>query len=160
MGGPRQFCTFSVAGLFFGVPVDQVQEVVRHRESTPVPLAPSVVTGLMNLRGEIVSVIDLRRRLGFTDPQTDTPRVNVVLRYDGGLTSLLVDEIGTVLEVDQEAFEALPETAGPAARELIDGVYKLPGALLHVLDVERVLKVAAGDEMASLQAPALPRPVP
>jgi purine-binding chemotaxis protein CheW len=111
----RQFCTFLLGGHYFGVDVLRVQEVIRHQEMTRVPLAPPVVRGLINLRGQIVTALDLRRRLDLPDRPDDQPPVNVVVQTDDGTVSLLVDEIGDVLLVPEEAFEPPPETLrGPA----------------------------------------------
>src|SRR5262245_62831776 len=99
MAGERQYCTFLVAGHYFGLDVMKVQEVIRHQQMTRVPLADSVVRGLINLRGQIVTAIDLRRRLEYPDRPTDQLPVNVIVRTDEGAVSLLVDEIGDVLDV-------------------------------------------------------------
>jgi len=143
--GTAQFSTFSLGGLLLGVEVLQVQEVIRTQPMTPVPLAPAEVRGLINLRGQIVTAVDLRRRLGLPDRIDDQPPMNVVVRSTDGVVSLLVDEIGDVVDVAGTAFEAAPETLTGAARELVTGVYKLPGRLLLALDVERTVQVAAGD---------------
>lgn len=141
MAQKKQFSTFFVDRLFFGVEVEKVQEVIRYQEMTRVPLAPPVVQGLINLRGQIVTAMDLRRRLGLNErAATDLP-MNVVVRHDDGAVSLLVDEIGDVLEVDEETFEQPPDTLEDKARELIRGVYKLEGRLLHVLDAEKALNL-------------------
>jgi purine-binding chemotaxis protein CheW len=141
----QQFCTFHLGGHYLGVEVVRVQEVVRHQEMTRVPLAPPAVRGLINLRGQIVTAIDLRRRLDLPDrPDTDRP-VNVVVQTDDGAVSLLVDEIGDVLHVPGAAFEGPPDTLRGPARELIRGAYKLDGRLLLVLDTDRLLDVKAAD---------------
>ena len=121
----------------FGTPVPKVQEVIQHQEMTRVPLAPDVVSGLINLRGQIVSAIDLRRRLGFADRADGVLPVNVVIRTEDGPVSFLVDEIGDVIEVEEENFEQAPETLQGHGGELVRGVYKLPNRLLVVLDTER-----------------------
>jgi purine-binding chemotaxis protein CheW len=140
----RQFATFFVDGLFFGIEVLEVQEVLRYQEMTPVPLAPEVVEGLINLRGQIVTAVDMRRRLGLQPrPEGQTP-MNTVVRTAGGAVSLLVDEIGDVVEVDGGRFEQTPDNVEPAARELLKGVYKLKERLLLVLDTEKTVYVAAG----------------
>lgn len=133
----RQYCTFILDGLSFGVEVLKVQEVVRYQEMTKIPLAPSVVRGLLNLRGQIVTAIDLRRRLGLSDRPADRLPMNVVVRIEDGLISLLVDEIGDVQDVPEAAFERPPETLDAVARTFIQGAYKLEGRLLLVLDTER-----------------------
>jgi purine-binding chemotaxis protein CheW len=139
----HQFCTFVLDGYFFGVAVRQVQEVIRYLEMTRVPLASPVVRGLINLRGQIVTAIDLRRRLDLRDRPADRLPMNVVIRTEEGPISLLVDEIGDVLEVDQEAFERPPETLGGVARELIRGAYKLKDRLLLILDTEKAVQLPA-----------------
>jgi purine-binding chemotaxis protein CheW len=139
--GDGQFCTFFVDGLFFGVEVMKVQEVIKCQGLTRVPLAPAVVSGLINLRGQIVTAIDLRRRLELNDRPADQLPINVVVRTDDGAVSLLVDEIGDVLEVDEETWERPPETLRGVARELIPGAYKLKDRLLLILDTEKALQV-------------------
>lgn len=141
MTEPQQLCTFYLDGLFFGIDVQMVQEVIRRQEATRVPLAPRSVTGLINLRGQIVTAIDLRRRLGMADRPADQPPMNVVVRGHEGAVSLLVDEIGDVQEVDPEAFEEPPETLRGAVRSMMRGVYKLPDRLLLVLDTERAVSL-------------------
>jgi len=136
-----QFCTFSLDGYFFGVPVQQVQEVIRYQEMTRVPMVTQFIRGLINLRGQIVTAIDLRRRLGMTDRPEDQLPMNVVVRTADGLVSLLVDEIGDVVEVEENTFELPPETLRGMAREMISGVYKVPERLLLVLDTERAVNV-------------------
>lgn len=139
----QQFSTFAVADHFFGIEVVNVQEVIRHQEMTPVPLAPPEISGLINLRGQIVTAIDLRRRLALPDRPADRLPMNVVVRTEDASVSLLVDEIGDVLEVEDDSFERPPETLEGIARSLIRGAYKLEGRLLLVLDTERVMALAA-----------------
>ena len=138
-----QFSTFFVADLFFGVDVLCVQEVLRFQQMTHVPKAPEVIEGLINLRGQIVTAIDLRRRLGLPPRAGNQMPTNVVIRTDDGAVSLLVDEIGDVLDVDAATYERPPENLDPAAREIISGVYKLKDRLLLVLDTERTVDLAA-----------------
>lgn len=137
----RQFCTFFLNGLFFGVEVEKVQEVIRYQEMTKVPLAPPVVGGLINLRGQIVIALDLRRRIDLPDRGPDQLPMNVVVRTDESAVSLLVDEIGDVIEVDEGAFERPPETLQGASRDLIRGAYKLKDRLLIVLDANRIVRI-------------------
>ncbi|MFQ5506953.1 MAG: chemotaxis protein CheW [Planctomycetota bacterium] len=141
MSEQRQFCTFFLDDLFFGVNVLHVQEVIRYQDMTPVPLAPQVVGGLINLRGQIVTAIDLRRQLGLAERAPDQLPMNVVASNEEGVVSLLVDEIGDVLEVDQDDFEKPPETLAESVRGVISGVYKLQDRLLLVLDTNRVVHV-------------------
>ncbi len=130
----QQFCTFYVDDLYFGVDVLQVQEVIRSLEVTRVPLAPPAVHGLINLRGQIVTAIDLRTRLGLAPRPDGVEPMNVVVRTEDGAISLWVDEIGDVIQTDDDSFERTPETMPPAAKDLIRGVYKLSDRLLLVLD--------------------------
>jgi purine-binding chemotaxis protein CheW len=123
----------------FGTAVPKVQEVIQRQQMTPVPLAPEVLTGVINLRGQIVSAIDLRRRLELPERGASQPPMNVVVRTHDGAVSLLVDEIGDVIEVEQDALESPPETLQGIAREVIQGVYKLKDHLLLVLDIDRAV---------------------
>ena len=137
-----QFCTFQVGGLLFGIELRHVQEVVRFVEMTPVPLAPAVVSGLINLRGQIVTAIDLRRRLQIASEKANRQPMNVVVNAAGGPISLLVDEIGDVVEVRGETFEEPPETLRGPLRGVISGVHKLDERLMHVLDTKSACDVA------------------
>lgn len=139
----RQLCTFFLDDLCFGVDVQQVQEVIRCQQMTPVPLAPPVISGLINLRGQIVTAVDLRRRLALPDRSSGRQPINVVVRTDEGVVSLLVDEIGDVQHVREEDFERPPETLRGEARNLIRGAYKLDGRLLLLLDTKQAASLAA-----------------
>lgn len=108
MSDEKQFCTFYLENRFFGVEVEKVQEVFRYQEMTQVPLAPSVVRGLINLRGQIITAIDLRQRLGMKNLSNDQKPMNIVVKADGEVVSLLVDRIGDVLEVKDEVLEPPP----------------------------------------------------
>jgi purine-binding chemotaxis protein CheW len=143
----REYATFFVGGLFLGIDVLQVQEVLRYQEMTCVPLAPPVIEGLINLRGQIVTAVDMRRRLKLP-PRADgrTPMNAVVRTKDEAAVSLLVDEIGDVVEVDSETFEATPDNVDPAARDLLQGVYKLKDRLLLVLDTEKTIDIGVADD--------------
>jgi purine-binding chemotaxis protein CheW len=134
--GTRQFSTFLLNDLYLGVEVLKVQELIRCQPMTRVPLASDVVRGLINLRGQIVTAIDLRRQFGMPDRQPDRDPMNVVVRTDEGAVSLLVDEIGDVIEVNEQQFERAPDTVRGRARELVTGVFKLDRRLLLVLDVQ------------------------
>ncbi|MGD1093042.1 MAG: chemotaxis protein CheW [Bryobacteraceae bacterium] len=139
--GLRRFATFSVANMFCGIDVGQVQEVLKHQDMTPVPLAPGVIQGLINLRGQIVTAIDLRRRFRLPEGTGGREAMNMVLRCDGGAVSLLVDSIGDVLEVDGAEHEPPPSTMDPFHRELVEAVFKLDGKLLLALDTAKVLNI-------------------
>jgi len=136
-----QYATFVVEDLFFGIDVLRVQEVLRYQEMTRIPLAPTVAEGLINLRGQIVTALDMRRRLGLKPRSAERLPMNLVVRAEEGPVSLLVDEIGDVLQLEAADFEAAPDNLTPAARELVQGVYKLKDRLLLVLDPDRALEV-------------------
>ena len=125
----------------FGVELRGVQEVIRSLEMTKVPLAPAVVSGLINLRGQIVTVVNLRRRLELDAATPDALAMNVVVRSVDGPVSLLVDEIGDVVEVEETTFEPPPETLAGSVRSVILGVHKLNDRLLHVLDIEKACRM-------------------
>jgi len=141
MGQTSQFCTFYLDKLLFGVELKGVQEVIRSLEMTRVPLAPSVVSGLINLRGQIVTTVDLRRQLELEPRPADMQAMNVVVRSDDGAVSLLVDEIGDVVEVEETTFEPAPETLRGPVRTVILGVHKLNDRLMHVLDIEKACRM-------------------
>jgi purine-binding chemotaxis protein CheW len=146
MKGAQLFCTFFLKKHFFGVPVQQVQEVIRYQEMTRVPLVPDIVRGLINLRGQIVTAIDLRRCLDMPERAPGELPMNVVVRTAEGAVSLLVDEIGDVIEVKPETFEPPPETLQGPARSMVRGVYKLNGRLLLALDMEQAVAGRAASE--------------
>jgi len=141
-GANAQYATFFLDGLYFGIEVLNVQEVIRHQEMTPVPLAPPVVRGLINLRGQIVTALDLRTRLGLAPRPADELPMNVVVRSSDGVVSLLVDEIDDVVEVKAEQFEPAPDTVRAKLDGLVTGVYKLPNRLLLILEVERTVDIS------------------
>jgi purine-binding chemotaxis protein CheW len=143
MSDSHQFCTFFLGDLTFGIEVQAIQEVIRYQEMTPVPLAPATVRGLINLRGQIVAAIDLRTRLDMPVRATGDLPMNVVVRTADGAVSLLVDEIGDVVEVDPGLYEPPPETLSGTARQLVTGVYKLHDRLLLVLDMSAATAVSA-----------------
>jgi purine-binding chemotaxis protein CheW len=143
MSQAQQYCTFYLDGLFFGVEVMKVQEVLFYQRMTGVPLAPAVVRGLINLRGQIVTAIDMRRRLQLRERPDGEQPMNVVIKDEDGALSLLVDEIGDVLEVEEESFEPPPENLTGTTRALIRGAYKLEDRLLLVLDTDKTINMAA-----------------
>ena len=135
----RQFATFTLDGARYGVPVLRVQEALRAHTRTPVPLAPTGIAGLVNLRGQVVTAIELRERLGRPPRPEGTDAVVIVVRLHGEAVSLLVDSIADVVDVDVNDFEAPPDTLEGPARTLIRGAYKLQGQLLLALDVHQAV---------------------
>ena len=139
-------CTFHVDDLLVGVDARRVQEVVRCQDLTPVPLAPRAVHGLMNLRGDIVTAIDLRTRLNLPPRGPGAAAMGVVLAPEYGLVSLIVDAAGDVLELDEERCEPPPGTLQGSSRALVLGAYKLRDRLLVLLDVDRTINLGAEPE--------------
>ncbi len=142
MSGGR-FCTFHVGGLLLGVEVQMVQEVLGEEPMTRVPLADPWVSGLLNLRGQIVTAIDARRRLGLP-PRTPGDRTaNIVLRTPDGSVSLVVDREGDVVDLAMNEIEPLPENVSPAIRAVVTGTCRVEESLLLMLDVERTLTIGS-----------------
>jgi len=134
-----QFCTFYLGELLFGVEVRHVREVLREQRVTRVPLAHPMVSGLINLRGQIITAIDLRKRLNLDSSIPQPRRVNIIVKVDQSTVSFLVDAVAEVEELQNYSFEPLPETLKGIARLLVKGVYKLPKQLLLILNPEKIL---------------------
>jgi purine-binding chemotaxis protein CheW len=134
-----QFATFWLDGDLYGIEVAHVQEVLRSQGLTRVPRAPAAVAGLINLRGQVVTAIELRERLGRPPREEGTDAVVIVVRLRGEPVSLLVDAIADVVGVDPADFEVPPDTLDGSARELIRGAFKLDGQLLLALDVQEAV---------------------
>lgn len=134
------FATFNIDELYFGIDVNCVQEVSRYQDVTEIPLASKEIWGLISLRGQIVTSIDLRYKLGLEAFNREQRPMNIIIRDQDELTNILVDEIGDVLEVKSSIFEAAPQSLTEKQRELIKGVYKLEDRLLLVLDIEKVIQ--------------------
>lgn len=134
----NQLCTFRLGPLYLGINVVEVREVLHQADVTSVPHANGVVEGLINLRGQIATCIDLRRRLRLGPRDPETVPIHVVTMSDGEPVTLLVDAVGDVIDVDPETYETPPSTMDADTRELIQGAYKLDTELLLVLDLEKV----------------------
>ena len=141
-----QFCTFYLDRLLFGVESQRIQEVVPYRTLRPVPLAPRAVSGLMNLRGQVVVALELRRQLDLTERAAHMTPICLVIRASEGPVCLLADEVGNVVEVAGDTFEPSPETLSPHLRSVILGVHKLEHQLMHVLDTDQACEVQALSE--------------
>ena len=161
MAEQQQFSSFFIGDVCFGVEVAKVQEVMTGPEITPVPLSSPVVRGLINLRGQIVTAIDLRRCLQLAELPAEhvQPMVNLIVYTDDGCVSLLVDQVGDVLSVDEHEFEYPPATLPERSRGLILGAYKLDGKLMLVLDTDKVVDVTRGylDEDGHVPVPVAGR---
>jgi purine-binding chemotaxis protein CheW len=134
-----QVCTFRLGSLYFGINVLDVQEVLYQAEVCRVPHAEPSVSGLINLRGQIATTIDMRTRLGIEPRPEGTEPIHVVVRSAGESVNLLVDKIGDVLRVDPDLYEPPPETMAGDTKELVLGAYKLADELLLILDVEKAV---------------------
>lgn len=144
MSKERLFCTFFVDKFFIGIEVQKIQEIIPYHEMTRVPLASQEIRGLINLRGQIVTAIDLRRRMNLQELPPDERPMNVVIKCENDeVVSLLVDKIGDVITVMTDNFETPPETLQGLMRTLISGVYKLEDRLLLVLDTDKTIDIAA-----------------
>lgn len=139
----NQLCTFRLGPLYLGINVTEVREVLLQADVTSVPHADDVIEGLINLRGQIATCIDLRRRLGLEARDPDMVPIHVVTMNDGEPVTLLVDAVGDVVDVDPDTYEIPPTTMDPETRELILGAYKLESELLLVLDLTKVTYVEA-----------------
>lgn len=139
--GASRLATFHVAELEFGVDVRRVQEVLRYQAMTRIPLAPKVLRGLINLRGQIVTAIDVRERLALPPSESAEHPMNMIVRTEEGAVSLLVDSIGDVIDVDSHTFEPVPDTLPSSLQPILDGVHKLDGRLLLVVNAERTLQM-------------------
>jgi purine-binding chemotaxis protein CheW len=135
----KKFCTFRLENYLFGLDVLQVQEIMRNLEFTKIPLAPPVIEGLINLRGQILTAIDMRVRLDLPPRDTARSPIHVVVCCDDGAVSLLVDVIGDMMDLPDADCEPPPDTIPGRARDLICGVYKLEKQLLLVLDVKKTV---------------------
>lgn len=141
-GANTDFVTATVNNQLFGMPVLTVQDVLGPQQITRIPLAPPEVAGSLNLRGRIVTAIDLRKRLRLPPKEDDEPGMSIVVDHGGELYSLLVDSVGEVMSVAKNAYERNPATLDPHWREFSSGIYRLQGTLLVVLDVSRMLDFA------------------
>ena len=147
MSEQSQYCTFWVDGLFFGVAVSSVQEVLRYQSLTAVPSAPEAIRGLINLRGQIVTAVDLRCRLGLPPRADGELPMNVIVRSRGEVVSLLVDDIGDVITPSGGLeTEPAPANVPSVVQDVLTGVLALPDALLLVLDADRAADVTAVPE--------------
>ena len=141
-----QLSTFYVADRLYGMEVMKVQEITKPLPMTKVPLAPNHVHGLINLRGQIATAIGLRELFGIDVGET-SEKMNVICRVDGLLLALLVDKIGEVIEVGDDEYESPPNTIPGNIRRFMDGVYKVPGSLLSVIDIEKISNVILKKEV-------------
>ncbi|MCU0302754.1 MAG: chemotaxis protein CheW [Thermoanaerobaculales bacterium] len=146
MNQRRQYCSLRVGDLLLGIDVSRIQEVLRDTSITPVPLAHPAIRGLINLRGQIVTAIDLRRRLGLAPSAAGSRFSTMVLGETGEALALVVDSVGDVVHVDSASFESPPDTLKGEARRMIDGAHKLERELLLILNLDVVTDLGRGSE--------------
>lgn len=140
----QRFCTFWVGSLYLGIEVEKIQEVLRVEQLTPVPLAPPEVCGLINLRGQIVTAIDLRQEFQAGSEHRPLNRsMHLILSEETGAISFVVDKVGDVVEVSADTFEDPPETLKGESRRLIRGAYKLAHSLMLVLNTDNAADLSA-----------------
>jgi purine-binding chemotaxis protein CheW len=139
----QQYVTMRLGGQLFGLPVLSVQDVLKEQHITPIPLAASEIAGALNLRGRIVTVVDMRRRLGIDTTGAQKKAMQVVVEHGGELYSLLVDEVGDVMLLSRSDYESNPSNLSPQWLRLARGVFRLEGEIMVLLDVDSVLSIGA-----------------
>ncbi len=140
-GQSKDFLTVIIAGQRFGIPILQVQDVLGDQSVTNIPLAPPEVAGSLNLRGRVVTAINVRCRLGMEayEKQPDDKETSVVVEHDNELYSLIIDRVGDVLTMKEKDFESNPATLDPLWREISLGIFRLDNELLVILDIPKLL---------------------
>lgn len=161
-----EFLTMTIGAQMFGIPVLQVQDVLREQSVTRIPLAPAEISGALNLRGRIVTAINMRQRLGMdvgvnatistvkdqNNAQSHIRNMSIVVEQNNELYSLVIDRVGDVITLDQERFEAVPATLDPLWREISSAVVRLEEQLLIILDVSRLLAMRENERPSSAAA--------
>ena len=145
---PKEYVTAMIGGQLFGLPIQSVQDVFKPERLTRVPLAPPEIAGVLNLRGRIVTLIDMRHRLGLDSLKEHGPAMAIGVESRGESYGLLIDNVGEVLKLDDDAREPNPINLDPRLARVSTGIHRLEGQLLMVVDVERVLDIG-GNAMAA-----------
>ncbi|TNE66669.1 MAG: chemotaxis protein CheW [Alphaproteobacteria bacterium] len=146
--GSQDYVTVRLAGQTLGIPVLAVHDVLNAQKITRIPRAPEWVSGVLNLRGRIVTAIDLRRRLGLPPREAGKTSMSVVVEHNEEPYSLQIDSVGEVLSLDNQLFEKNPVTLDPRWREVSRGIYRLEKELLPILDVDKLLAFESKDKAA------------
>ncbi len=141
-GRIKEYVTATIGGQLFGLPIQRVQDVFMPERLTRVPLAPPEIAGVLNLRGRIVTLIDMRDRLGLQPRTGDAPTMAIGVELAGESYGLLIDAIGEVLKLDDAGREANPINLDPRLARISAGIHRLEGQLLMLVDVDRVLDIA------------------
>ncbi len=141
IGKTKEYVTLTIAGQWFGIPVLTVQDVLGPRSVARIPLSDPMIAGSINLRGRIVTVIDMRKRLLLPPREADKPGMNIVVEHEGNLYSLLIDAVGEVMDVPEDKYEKSPATVDPVWRDFSEGVYRLKDRILIVLNVPGLIEI-------------------
>lgn len=141
-GRIKEYVTATIGGQLFGLPIQRVQDVFTPERVTRVPLAPPEIAGVLNLRGRIVTLIDMRDRLGLGQRDSDTPPMAIGVESAGESYGLLIDAVGEVLKLDDAGREPNPINLDPRLARVSAGIHRLDGQLLMLVDVDRVLDIA------------------
>jgi purine-binding chemotaxis protein CheW len=147
-GNVTEYVTTMIGGQLFGLPIARVQDVFMPERLTRVPLAAAEVAGVLNLRGRIVTAIDMRTRLGLEKREDDRPSMAVGVDLRGESYGLLIDSIGEVLKLSDDGCEENPVNLDPRMAKISSGVHRLDGHLMVVLDVDKILEMS-GDAQAA-----------
>jgi len=134
------YVTFHIGDQLFGIPVLKVQDILKPEKIASIPLSPPEIRGSINLRGRIVTVIDVRVRLGL-EPGDATESMGVTVEHHHDLYTLLVDRIGDVMSLPVDSFDRVPDTLDPKWRQFSDGIARLEKQLMVVLDVDQLLDI-------------------
>jgi len=145
----QEYVTVTIGGQMFGIPVLQVHDVLGKIQLTQIPLAPPEVAGALNLRGRIVTCIDVRKRLGLESVNEAEDQMSVVVEHHGEPYSLLIDSVGEVLSLKSENMEANPATLDSRWREVSSGIYRTENKLLVILQIDRLLDFAGSSVKAA-----------
>ncbi|MDT8403904.1 chemotaxis protein CheW [Sulfuriflexus sp.] len=145
-----QWVTFRLEDELYGINVMQVQEVLRHTEIAPVPGAPDYVLGIINLRGNVVTVIETRRRFALMEREVDDNTRVVIIEVDGQVVGLLVDSVAEVVYLRESEIEKAPEVGNDESSKYIQGVVTREKELLILIDVNKLLSTEEWQEMAEI----------
>lgn len=145
----QEYVTVTIAGQMFGIPVLQVHDVLGSVKLTKIPLAPVEVAGALNLRGRIVTCIDVRKRLGLPPSENSKTLMSVVVEHHGEPYSLLIDSVGEVLSLKTENLEMNPGTLDARWRDVSSGIYRAENKLLVILQIDRLLDFTGGNNVAA-----------
>lgn len=145
----QEYVSVQIADQLFGIPVLEVHDVLRNLKLTKIPLASPEVAGVLNLRGRIVTAIDVRKRLGLAELPEDQSGMSVVVEFQGEPYSLLIDNVGEVLSLNVDDLQQNPVTLDSRWRDISAGIYRLEDKLLVILRIERLLDIAGNSDIAA-----------